>query len=104
MKEVKKWNGLLGCKGEPMNDDTTKLFLQLMMTEMGIQSGKTSPDVLKEMDEGLKGHFPYQVLKTRLEAFKKRCSPTMDVGVLPQIFCGLISNSPGKSVPQKVKP
>lgn len=91
---MKNWNGLLDCKVEPMSEEESKSFMYLMMTEMGIQKGKIKPDFLDKMDADLKDCKGYQILKTRLESFKKNFSPTLDVGILPQIFCALKSDRP----------
>ena len=95
---LKGWNGLLDCKVEPMNEEMSKLFLQLSFTEMSVQSGKAKPDVVTGMDEHLKDSPGYQILKTRLEAFKKNFSPTLDIGILPQVFCALMCDRPGTVV------
>jgi len=90
-------NGYLGCKTEPMDDDTSMLFLNLTVAEMAIKSGR-KPDDTSEMDAKLSDAFHYQVLKKRLEVFKQHFSPTLDVGILPQIFCALISKTPAEAV------
>ena len=89
--------GLLGCKTEPMNDDISKLFINLTLTEMAISSGR-QPNNTSDMDAKLADCFPYQVLKKRLEVFKQHFSPSLDISILPQIFCALISDRPAVAV------
>ena len=89
-----KLPGLVGCKVRPMTEDESKMFISLTLEEMRDEKA------LGLMDRDLreKQVFPYMVLTKRLEAFKKHFSPTLDIGIAPQIFCAMLSNSPGKAV------
>lgn len=93
-----KYEGLLGCKGKPMTEDESRTFLTLMMMEMNIETGKTKPELLAQMDKDLEGCLGYQILKSRLALFKEKFSPTMQVEVLPQILCALMCDRPGNAV------
>lgn len=95
---MKKWNGLLGCKGEPMSTEMSMIFLNFTMTEMSVGSGKAKPEVVMEIDKKLENYPLYQILKKRLEVFKENFSPNLDVGILPMAFCATISDRPGSVV------
>jgi hypothetical protein len=52
-----------------------------------------------KMEEGMSTFLGYQIMKKRLEVFKAKYSPKMDVSPLVQIFCsGVLSKSPAEVV------
>jgi hypothetical protein len=55
---------------------------------------------LEGMDEDIRESklFSYMVLTKRLEVFKAKFSPKLEIGLAPQIFCAMISDRPGKVV------
>jgi len=89
-----KLPGLFLCNVRPMTQDESKLFLTITMME------NKGGDALKDVDKTLreKEVFPYMVMVSRLEAFKQAFSPTLDIGIGPQVFCALVSDRPGKVV------
>ena len=88
-----KLPGLFNCKVRPMTQDESKLFLSISFMEM------KGVDVLQKLDKEIreKQDFLYMVMTSRLEAFKE-VSPTLDIGIGPQMFCTMISDRPGKVV------
>jgi len=88
-----KLPGLFDCKVRPLTKDESMLFLQVSLMEM--KGGDALQKIDKEIRE--KQDFLYMVMTSRLESFKE-ISPTLDVGIGPQMFCTMISDRPGKIV------
>ena len=88
-----KLPGLFNCKVRPLTKDESGLFLNISLMEM------KGVEILQKLDKTVreKQDFLYMVMTTRLEAFKE-ISPTLDIGIGPQLFCTLISDRPGKIV------
>ena len=89
-----KLAGLFKCKTRPMTKDESEFLLMVLFAEM--QGG----DALKDMDKAIreKEVFPHMVMTKRLEVFKEHVSPTLDIGLGPQMFCAMLSDRPGKVV------
>lgn len=93
-----KLPGLFDCKVRPMTKDESKLFIHLTMMEMDFQ--RKGGEALRGIDKDLreKDVFPYMVMVKRLGVFKEHLSPTLDIGIAPQVWCSMISDRPAKIV------
>ena len=88
-----KLQGLSGCQVRPMTDDESRLLLTLICAA---RNGKDLPEMEKQLRDSR--CMSYLILTSRLEAFKKGFSPTLDIDVAVQIFCALLCDRPGKVV------
>lgn len=94
----KRWKGLIGLETQPMDEQQSEIFLTLCVVE---EDCKRKQDYagINDMESKMNDSFPpYQVLKKRLEACKKRVNPDMDVSVAVQMFCSSMCKTFGQAV------
>lgn len=78
-----------------MSEDDAKGFMNLMLIEMDKVNGART---LAKMDADLGDSLGYQILKKRLDVFKAKFNPGLDVGIAAQVFCAMVSENPAVAV------